>query len=43
MNQNFILSTKRLNFRPFELGDEEYTFPEVDEDLTKYYNRLGTI
>ncbi|MFZ3031653.1 MAG: GNAT family N-acetyltransferase [Candidatus Moraniibacteriota bacterium] len=33
----FSIETDYLNFRPLRLGDESYIFPEVDEELTRYW------
>lgn len=33
----FSLRSTNLSFRPIQLGDERYTFPEIDEKLTRYW------
>ncbi len=37
MDSHIVTTTDRLFFRPIALGDEKYIFPEVDDELTKYW------
>lgn len=34
---NIGVTAERLHFRPIAPGDEAYIFPEVDEELTRYW------
>jgi RimJ/RimL family protein N-acetyltransferase len=37
MTEDFIAKSSRLKFRFLKSGDEKLIFPEIDEDLTKYW------
>jgi RimJ/RimL family protein N-acetyltransferase len=37
LNMQHEIRTRRLALRPLRVGDEQYTFPAVDEELTRYW------